>query len=88
VRYLDALRAVRREFVFQDAVVFAPGHGSDVSHCEAFHAARRIINLEIDPMYVEMMRAQYSGDSHVTSYLGDARSFVPDEQANVIVFHG
>lgn len=84
-RYLSVLRHIAAEFSFASKTIYVPGHGRDVSHCLAFTDSSRIINLEITPGAVAIMRAFFNHDNRIESHLGMAQTFRPYQPVDVIV---
>ncbi len=86
--YLGALRGFAKHFDLCGRIALAPGHGSDVSHCEALLACKKIINVEIDPLSVAMMRRFYQDESRISSYLSRIETFTPKEKIDLVVLLG
>lgn len=87
-RYYKALTNAKRALDLAPKVVYAPGHGNDISHCEVFYNADRIINLDVDPHAVELMRKLYADVDNVESHLGYAETFIPDDPADLLIIFG
>lgn len=83
--YASQLETLKNALGLSPQVVFAPGHGLDVSHCEVFADARKIINLDPDPKAVNVVRALYLNEPKVCSHFGIIETFTPDELADLMV---
>lgn len=88
VRYYRALTNAKRALNLAPKVVYAPGHGNDVSHCEVFYNADKIINLDVDPHAVELMRKLYTDTDNIESHVGYAETFKPDYPVDLLIVFG
>ena len=66
-------------------IVYAPGHGNDISHCEAFSRARRIVNLDINSESVELLRRIYNSENNIENHLGVAEKFDLHDTADLVL---
>ena len=85
VTYLPAFQSVREGLKIEKPTILAPGHGADVSHCEAFSDARSIINLDPDFSSVNLMRGLYLQRPEIKSYLTTLESFNLVEPVDLLV---
>lgn len=86
--YASTLKHIRRDFPFSKPFVYAPFHGSDVSHCLAFPSSAQILNLELDPAHVLMMRRMFAEESNIQSELGNVSVHEPKNLIDILYMPG
>lgn len=83
--YFDLLTFLKKEFKLKPNVVYAPGHGNDISHIATFYDSKEIISLEINPDQVSTLRSLFSDEPNVKCFLGSAEDFVLEEKADLLL---
>jgi hypothetical protein len=84
-RYLHQLRDIRKVIAVEQPAIYAPGHGKDVSHIEAFYDARTIYNLEVGPEHVHLLRTMYPDEPQIQTALGLVKEYIPPEKVDILV---
>lgn len=83
--YLELLGFLKKQFNLKPNIVYAPGHGNDISHIATFYDSKEIISLEINPDQVNTLRSLFSDEPNVKCFLGSAEDFVLEEKADLLL---
>ena len=81
----NGLHRFKSKFNIQPEVVYAPGCGTDIGHCQVFDDARRIVNVDQNSRAIHVLRQEFATRPNIESYVSRAQDFKLDEPVDLLV---